>query len=73
MVTFVQFMRPVQLSQGGNDYWSTTERSLEGVTCEDKGNHMLFSSSVMGKPRRIRVPLTNIAFVVEDGEKEPRK
>ncbi len=68
MITFVSFMRPVNFSSVGVEYWSATENSHKGITCTDKGNHILFECVVQGKQRHVRVPLTNIAQVTLEPE-----
>lgn len=72
-VTFVGFHRPVVFTSTGTDYWSATDRKFSDVTCTDKGTHMLFMTTVQGKRRRIKVPLTNITQVSEEDVLEPKE
>lgn len=71
MITFVSFQRPITIVSVGMDYWSATEERHKHITCEDKGNHLLFSTTVNAKQRRVKVPLTNISQVTEEGEVKP--
>lgn len=72
MITYVQFQRPVTITSIGQEFWSATEARHKDIACEDKGNHLLFSTTIAGKSRRVRVPLTNIAQVTEEGD-APKK
>lgn len=72
MITFVSFQRPVTFVSVGTEYWSATDTKFKDVTCEDKGNHLLFTTTVQQRVRRVRVPLTNISQVTEEGE-APKK
>lgn len=72
----VSFMRPVALRGIGLDGWSRESRQCEGISCYDKGTHMLFCYETSKKKHRVRVPLPNIAYVHEsddDEEKEAKK
>lgn len=74
MITYVSFQRPVNILPEGTEYWSAGERRHEGITCTDKGNHLLFTlTTAKGVQRRIKVPLTNISSVTEEGEDKPTK
>jgi hypothetical protein len=76
MITYASFMRPVAFRGVGLDFWTADEsnRSCNGIRCHDKGTHLLFVTTLSGKEARIKVPLTNIAYVIErDDEKEAKK
>lgn len=66
MIVSVVFQKPVVFVSVGTDYWSATNSAFNGVTCEDKGNHLRFVTTVKNKRRIIKVPLTNIAQVTEE-------
>lgn len=68
MIIYVQFVRPVGILLGGSDYWDAAKHT--SVTCTDKGTHLLFSFGVGTRKRRAKVPLMNIAYVLEEDEAE---
>jgi hypothetical protein len=74
LITYVSFHHPVTLTQQGDEFWSATERRHERISCVDKSNHMLFAwTNAKGQAQRVKVPLTNIAFVTEIDDDKPAK
>jgi hypothetical protein len=75
-ISFVQFVHPVTIGQQGRESWSAKQEASHSsahgkTTCVDKNNHLLFTYEAGTVKQRIKVPLTNIAFVTEMDE-EPK-
>lgn len=73
MITYVGFQGPVTLNAVGTEYWSPTDSKFNGITCQDKGTHLLFTMQIRGKTKRVKVPLTYVSQVSEEDDEKKGK
>lgn len=68
-ISTVQFSRPVPCgSIGSIEYWSRTKHG-HASEVRDRGTHIELTATASGGSRqRVRIPLTNILYVVEDDQ-----